>query len=887
MVSSAPVELTLEQGVIYGESDENVELYRGIPYARPPIGELRWRPTVGIDSFDGLEQHIHRCHQGDDNDEKEDCLTLNIYRPVDLAENEVLPIMIWFHGGGHQYGSSHDLLYDATLLSSNYRQIVVSANFRLGIFGFMSFWEDGPTGGNYALLDQQKVIEFVRQNAVNIQGDENRITIFGESAGAESVLYHMLNEKSSSMITNAIVQSGCYWWNSNPTSQTKEANNVINEICTRLDQCSVAESIYQTLDSLRQCDGKAVFETYNQMREQDPLQYNPFYPVVKDGVFFEDDAREILEQCKAPFDGSAIIGGNSFEGNLLYLAEGADDKMKPNQIRSTFATLWYFDQVPIWQQEFVIEKYFNVYHDYFPYAPHYRFLKPNDAYLIAALINGDLGYRKPSLQKSSQLQKCGTKVYSYYLDVETQWDLSTQRKSYYNGTGHAQELLYTFAATELGTYPVMMNGLEPEPFEYDLTFLFQSQWSRLNHRGEPWIDWTTMGTKYDAFVIHQDQAKMESLLDQVMMDFWLNEYSKTWMIEQKAELTLKQGSVYGRKYIDRGIEHYRGIPYAQPPIGKLRWKPTRELNSFDDLNRFAIQHSTPCVQLVFNDYAEGEDCLVLDIYRPITEEKNLPVAIYIHGGGLLQGAGSDASYNMTRYAADGIISVTINYRLTILGFMNRWDDEQDMSVGGNYGLLDQQMAIKFISDNCEMIGCDPNKITIFGESAGGESTSWHTLTSAPMFQRAIVQSGPAIWDQNNLQETPAVNDIIRDLHKLFFHDGSSSTKSIDQIFDDLETVEARPLVLAWDILALTDVEKYQKFSVVKNDGVFYTENAREKWKTGNLDFKGTVVMGVNSFEGSLMESFMPPNWTIDDWTVERISFAYELVRFVKQKTVGY
>ena len=132
-----------------------------------------------------------------------------------------------------------------------------------------------------------------------------------------------------------------------------------------------------------------------------------------------------------------------------------------------------------------------------------------------------------------------------------------------------------------------------------------------------------------------------------------------------------------------------------------------------------------------------------------------------------------------------------------------------------------------------------------------------------------------------VQETPAVNDNIRDLHKLFFHDGSSSTKSINQIFDDLATVEARPLVLAWDILALSDVEKYQKFSVVKNDGVFYTENAREKWKTGNLDFKGTVVMGVNSFEGSLMESFMPPNWTIDDWTVERISFAYELVRFVK------
>ena len=96
---------------------------------------------------------------------------------------------------------------------------------------------------------------------------------------------------------------------------------------------------------------------------------------------------------------------------------------------------------------------------------------------------------------------------------------------------------------------------------------------------------------------------------------------------------------------------------------------------------------------------------------------------------------------MTRFAADGIISVAINYRLDILGFMNKYDEQQGESVGGNYGLLDQQMAIKFVVDNCPMIGCDPNQVTIFGESAGGESVSWHTLSpvSAPLFQRAIVE----------------------------------------------------------------------------------------------------------------------------------------------------
>ena len=84
-------------------------------------------------------------------------------------------------------------------------------------------------------------------------------------------------------------------------------------------------------------------------------------------------------------------------------------------------------------------------------------------------------------------------------------------------------------------------------------------------------------------------------------------------------------------------------------------------------------------------------------------------------------------FNMTRYAASDIVSVVFNYRLGIFGFMNSFDEENDEVVGGNYGLLDQQMAIQFVSDNCHRIGCDETRITIFGESAGAESVSWVCL----------------------------------------------------------------------------------------------------------------------------------------------------------------
>ena len=430
LVKTTPVELNLNQGVINGDANDKVEVYRGVPYAQPPVGDLRWRPTVGIDSFETLKQHIHKCPQGDENPgtimigEQEDCLTLNIFRPVYLDENEELPILIYFHGGSHNYGSSHSPLYDGTLLSSSYRQIVITANFRLGIFGFMNYWDNVPTGGNYGLMDQQEVIQFIRDNAENIQGDKNRITIFGESSGAEAVSYHVINKKSASMISNAIVQSATYWWNSNPTSQTEQINDVIDEICSRLEKCcSVKESVQATIDSLRLCDGMEVFQTYRAMEIEDPLLYFQFFPVNKDGVFFVEDAKKIHEQCKVSFDGSIIHGGNSFEGSLLYLAgKFVPATFKPNEIRKVFA-LWYpFVPVPLWQHEFIISKYFEVYKEYFPYAPHYRFLESEDAFMLMALIYGDFGFRKPSLEQSVQYQKCGIKVFSYFLDVETQWD---------------------------------------------------------------------------------------------------------------------------------------------------------------------------------------------------------------------------------------------------------------------------------------------------------------------------------------------------------------------------------------------------------------------------------------------------------------------------------
>ena len=127
---------------------------------------------------------------------------------------------------------------------------------------------------------------------------------------------------------------------------------------------------------------------------------------------------------------------------------------------------------------------------------------------------------------------------------------------------------------------------------------------------------------------------------------------------------------------------------------------------------------------------------------------------------------------------------------------------------------------------------------------------------------------------NPVQESPFVNDNIRDFHRLLFRDGSSSSKTIDQIIEDMKTVEAKKLVAAWNALWITDTDKYQGWYTVKEDGVFYTENAREKWEAGNVEFNGTIIMGVNSYEGTLLEMYTRP----DGWTTENITVAFYLMR---------
>ncbi|HLG65329.1 MAG TPA: carboxylesterase/lipase family protein [Ktedonosporobacter sp.] len=198
---------------------------------------------------------------------------------------------------------------------------------------------------------------------------------------------------------------------------------------------------------------------------------------------------------------------------------------------------------------------------------------------------------------------------------------------------------------------------------------------------------------------------------------------------------------------------WKGIPFAQPPLGPLRFQPPQPPEPWTDVRdatRFGLiapQISAPLSALFGSgstDIPQGEDCLYLNVWSPGADGKKRPVFVWIHGGGFVGGSGSTPWYDGTSFATQGdIVVVTLNYRLGALGFLYLGDIAGERYASGNYGLLDQIAALQWVRDNIAAFGGDPGNVTIAGESAGAMSVG--VLLAMPaaqgLFHKAILQSG--------------------------------------------------------------------------------------------------------------------------------------------------
>lgn len=459
-------------GKVQGDTDNGTRRFRGIPYAKPPTGDLRWKPPVKMDPWSDVRpalDYASECAQpswiqGPESD-TEDCLYLNVWTP-DPAPSGPVPVMVWLPGGGNQNGGASDkspltasaYIYDGRDLAATRHVVVVTINYRLGVFGFLShpgLTAEGSISGNQGLLDQRAALAWVRDNILAFGGDPANVTLFGESAGSQDTCLQVVSPGSNGLFHRAISESGgCTTFRK--TKAMAEA---------QVSAFSDAVGCSGTSDELACLRGKSVQD----LLVPAPVDGLPdggapaggsqfsggtprwdFNPVV-DGTVIPDQPRALVEAdqfAKVPY----LLGSNFEEGRLFFL--GATPITTETEYTAALERLFGTAATT------VAATY-----------PASSFPTPQDALIR---VWGDFRLGCPTYESAQRFAKHGSKVYIYHFEHSIPGLEAL-------GPTHGTEMPYVF-----GTLSPTAAGSDASPSEdAALSDTMQGYWTRFAKTGDP------------------------------------------------------------------------------------------------------------------------------------------------------------------------------------------------------------------------------------------------------------------------------------------------------------------------------------------------------------------------------------------------------------------
>jgi para-nitrobenzyl esterase len=326
---TAPV-VVIEQGKIIGMQEQGRMFFRGIPYAKAPIGELRWQKPQGAPAFSGeftANQYGPVCPQFNEINSAEDCLTINIAAPASAMAHDnaaKLPVLVWIHGGGFVNGSGN-LKTTGTKLWNDNGVIVVSFNYRLGPLGFFAHpLLNSAHGANYGLLDMVAALKWVQTNIAAFGGDAQRVTIAGMSAGAMAVQMLMTSPLSKGLFWAAIAQSGYGTWplphSTHGAKSGQRAQDFAQQVLTKVSSENAANL--------------STADLYKLSAEQWVQAVSGFMLPIVDDYSLLDEPGITFSQGKqhaVPY----VTGANSFDGSVFPysgLEEGALKQLMGSQL---------------------------------------------------------------------------------------------------------------------------------------------------------------------------------------------------------------------------------------------------------------------------------------------------------------------------------------------------------------------------------------------------------------------------------------------------------------------------------------------------------------------------------------------------------------------------
>ncbi|XP_056307595.1 uncharacterized protein ces2b isoform X2 [Danio aesculapii] len=845
--------------------DSVISSYLAIPFAKPPVGPLRLTPPQPAGAWQGVRDATKQppmCLQTREvmvdllatmplkmefPEVSEDCLYLNIYTPTKPGDGQKLPVMVWIHGGGLAFGSAS--MFDGHALAAYQDVVVVMVQYRLGLLGFFSTGDEHAPG-NYGLLDQVAALQWVQENIHSFGGDPGSVTIFGESAGGVSASLLVLSPLSANLFHRAIAESG-----------TAAMNAIMSPYPL---------PTAQSLGNVSGCDissTKKIVDCVMQMTEEDILkiareQLFLLFGVTVDGQFLPKSVDELLQSqefSKVPLMTGVTDDDGGFTLPDIMAPPGWRDGMTKDQI-VPFLPSYNYDLQDQGLAEIVLKEYLGATTDK---------IKIRDGFRE---IIGDFFFNLPARKLANYHRDTGAPVYMYEFQHPA-YIFQNKRPSFV-GCDHGDELLFVFGYC-FGNGHMKVEG-ELSKEEHELCKTTMAYWGNFARTGNPngpgLVEWPKYGAEAEYLGIGLEQKFSKNFKGNHFhfMTEKLPQIIKEW--KEGPVVNTKLGSLRGSYVMAKGkdsvISSYFAVPFAKPPVGPLRLTPPQPAVAWQGV-RDATKQPPMCLQprekvleLLNNismstDVPEvSEDCLYLNIYTPSKsgDNKKLPVMVWIHGGGLILGSAS--IYDGHALAAyQDVVVVEIQYRLGLLGFFSTGDEH----APGNYGLLDQVAALQWVQENIHSFGGDPGSVTIFGESAGGVSSSLHVLSplSANLFHRAIAESGTAAIFGELIPDPLPIAQLLGNTSGC---DISSPKKIVDCVMQMTEE----------DILKIAR-EAPNLHGGVTVDGQFLPKPVNELLKSKEFN-KVPLMIGVTDDDGgfTLANMHAPPGW-IDGMDREQVT----------------
>ncbi|XP_069752913.1 cholinesterase-like isoform X1 [Narcine bancroftii] len=500
--SEEEIVVTTKQGKVKGTSlnvlSGTVTAFLGIPYAEPPVGELRFKKPEPRRPWSGLwnaDRHPNTCYQYVDNSSgyaweemwnpntqlSEDCLYINVWVPSPKPNRAA--VMIWIFGGGFASGTSSLMVYDGRYLAYIENVIVVSMNYRLGALGFLALPDSNDVRGNMGLFDQRLALQWVQDNIMAFGGDPNNVTLFGESAGAASIHLHILSPKSHSLFTRAIMQSG----SSNApwaVLQGAEAKRRASILAQRLD-CAFNDDT-ELVNCLRRKNPEEIVVNSLGIVTGSLLSGCVFAPIV-DGDFLSDLPDELIQMKK--FKKIQILAGvNKDEGSyfLVYEAPGFKKDTESLITREEFLKgikMTFPDAGDIGVEAVVFQ--------YTDWTDKNNATKNRDA---LAAVAGDRNFICPLMHFANKIAECGNTAYVYLFDHHA----SNADWPKWMGVMHGYEIEFMFGMPLNGklNYTLAEKTLSRNMMRYWANFAKSGNPNEPKIQGMTWPEYTHTEQQY-------------------------------------------------------------------------------------------------------------------------------------------------------------------------------------------------------------------------------------------------------------------------------------------------------------------------------------------------------------------------------------------------------